>query len=84
MLCVVITNTRRAPTARSMAPPTAGTDFSPPVDQLARSPAAETSKAPRTQMSICPPLTMANESAWWKKAPPSSSVTGFLPALIRS
>lgn len=27
---------------------------------------------------------MANESAWWKYAAPGSSVTGILPALMRS
>jgi hypothetical protein len=27
---------------------------------------------------------MAKESAWWKYAAPGSSVTGILPALIRS
>lgn len=27
---------------------------------------------------------MANESAWWKYEAPGSSVTGNLPALIRS
>ncbi|CFW34857.1 Uncharacterised protein [Bordetella pertussis] len=35
-------------------------------------------------MSRWPPRIMANESAWWKNEQPGSSVTGCLPALMRS
>ena len=55
-----------------------------PVCQLARSPSPETWKAPSTQTSRWPPRIIANESAWWKYDAPGSSVTGILPALIRS
>ena len=78
---VIITNTLFAPIARSIAPPTAGIASGAPVCQLARSPAAETWKAPSTQTSRWPPRIIANESAWWKYAAPGSSVTGFLPGV---
>ncbi|MNY67820.1 hypothetical protein D3C86_2054790 [compost metagenome] len=74
-----------APTAKSMAPPMAGgapSDF--PVFQLARSPEADTSNAPSTATSICPPRIIANAMLESKKAPPVLIVTGLLPALIRS
>src|SRR5258707_728880 len=57
-----------------MAPPTAGSASAAPVCQLARSPATETWKAPRTAKSRCRPRIMANESAWWKYAPPVGTV----------
>ena len=41
-----------------------------PVDQFARSPAAETCRAPRTHTSRCPPRIIAKLSAWWKYAAP--------------
>ena len=81
---VIITNTCLAPMARSIAPPTAGIASGAPVCQLARSPPAETWKAPSTQTSRWPPRIIANESAWWKYDAPGSSVTGILPALVRS
>ena len=40
--CSIITHTLRAPTARSIAPPTAGIASGVPVSQLARSPSADT------------------------------------------
>jgi hypothetical protein len=52
-----------------------------PVGQVA---AWLTWKAPSTQMSRWPPRIMAKLSVWWKYAPPGSSVTGCLPALMRS
>src|SRR3982751_3673045 len=55
-----------------------------PVCQLARSPLAETWNAPSTQTSRWPPRIIAKLSAWWKNEPPGSSVTGCLPALMRS
>ena len=82
--CSIITNTCFAPIARSIAPPTAGIASGAPVCQLARSPSTETWNAPSTQKSRWPPRIIANESAWWKYAPPGSSVTGCLPALMRS
>jgi hypothetical protein len=63
---VIMTKTSLAPVARSMAPPTAGIASGAPVCQLARSPVAETWKAPSTQMSRCPSRMIAKESAWWK------------------
>ena len=57
---------RLAPIARSIAPPTAGMASGAPVCQLARSPLAETWKAPSTQTSRWPPRIIAKESAWWK------------------
>ena len=45
---------------------------------------AETWNAPSTQTSRWPPRIIANESAWWKYDAPGSSVTGTLPALVRS
>ena len=81
---VIITKTLLAPIARSIAPPTAGIASGSPVCQLARSPVAETWKAPSTQTSRWPPRIIANESAWWKYDAPGSSVTGILPALVRS
>ncbi len=53
-----------APMARSMAPPTAGMAPGSPVLQLARSPVADTWKAPSTQMSRWPPRIIAKLSAW--------------------
>ena len=73
----------RAPTARSIAPPT----LPPPragTNQLARSPVAETCNPPRTAASICPPRIIVKESAVSKKLAPATSSTGCPPALIRS
>ena len=46
--CSIMASTWRAPTARSMAPPTAGMASAASVFQLARSPRSETWKAPST------------------------------------
>ena len=74
-----------APTARSMAPPMAGgSPSSRPVLQFARSPRSETWNAPSTATSRWPPRIMAKASAESKNAPPSASVIGALPALMRS
>src|SRR2546430_17691329 len=62
--CSIITRTFFAPTARSIAPPTAGIASAPPVCQLARSPATDTWNAPRVQKSRCRPRIMPKESAW--------------------
>lgn len=53
--CRVTAQTSRVPATKSIAPPTAGIASSGPVDQLAKSPSAETCMAPRTQISMCPP-----------------------------
>src|SRR5689334_6485603 len=84
VVCSIITYVFLAPIARSIAPPTAGIASGAPVCQLARSPLAETWNAPRTQTSRWPPRIIAKLSAWWKKTPPGRSVTGCLPALMRS
>jgi hypothetical protein len=47
--CSIITQVWRAPTARSIVPPTAGMASGAPVCSLARSPWAVIWKAPRTQ-----------------------------------
>ena len=73
--------TRRAPTARSIAPPIPATFF-PGTIQLARSPFSATSIAPSTAASTCPPRIIANESAESKVDPPGRIVTVCLPALI--
>ena len=78
------TRTRFAPTARSMAPPTAGGWPTSSVAQLARSPFSETWKPPSTVTSMWPPRIIMNESVWWKNEPPGTRVTGCLPALISS
>jgi hypothetical protein len=54
-----------APTTMSPAPPMPLTIL-PGIIQLARSPCSETSIAPSTVASRCPPRTMANESAFEK------------------
>ena len=66
-----------------MAPPIPLTTF-PGIIQLARSPAADTSMAPRTATSTCPPRIMAKEVAESKYDAPGSTVTVSLPALMRS
>ena len=84
VVCSIITQVFLAPMARSIAPPTAGIASGSPVCQFARSPLADTWNAPSTQMSMWPPRIIAKLSPWWKNAPPGSSVTGCLPALMRS
>ena len=62
VVCSVMMKTCFTPATRSIAPPTAGTPPSP-VDQFAKSPLAATCKAPRIEMSRCPPRIMAKLSA---------------------
>ena len=57
-VAVMVTITRRAPTTRSIAPPTPSTSF-PGTAQFAMSPAIETCSAPSTATSTCPPRIMA-------------------------
>ena len=81
--CSIATIRRRAPIARSIAPPM----LPPPrsgTDQLARSPRSETWRPPSTARSTCPPRIIANDSALSKKLAPGSSATGCPPALIVS
>ena len=59
--CSMVTQTCGVPATRSIAPPTAG--FLPGTYQLARSPAAETWRAPSTVTSRCPPRIMAKDIA---------------------
>jgi hypothetical protein len=80
--CSITTQTSRAPATRSIAPPTAG--FLPGTYQFARSPCAETCRAPSTVTSRWPPRTMANDVAESTIAAPLISVTGCLPASVRS
>ncbi len=81
--CSVITSTRRAPATRSIAPPMPLTTL-PGIDQLARSPPADTSIAPRIAVPMWPPRIIANEVAESKQLPPGAIVTVCFPALIRS
>ncbi len=57
-VAVMVTITRRAPTTRSIAPPTPRTSF-PGTAQFAMSPAIETCSAPSTATSTCPPRIIA-------------------------
>ena len=66
-----------------MAPPMPFT-IRPGTVQLARSPLAATSIAPRIARSTCPPRIIAKLSADEKKDEVGSAVTVCLPALIRS
>ena len=77
------TKTRLAPMARSIAPPIPFTIL-PGIIQLARSPCAETSMAPRTAKSTCPPRIIPKEVAESKNDAPFTTVTVSLPALMRS
>ena len=77
------TMTRAALATRSIAPPIPFTIF-PGIVQLARSPRQETCMAPRMLIFICPPRIMAKDSSLEKKLEPGRTVTGCLPALIRS
>ena len=52
--------------------------------KLAKSPLADTCRAPRTETSIWPPRIMAKDSAESKVEAPGTTVTVSLPALIRS
>jgi hypothetical protein len=56
-----------APATRSIAPPMPLTIL-PGIIQLARLPFSSTSSAPSTVRSMCPPRTIANESALLKYA----------------
>src|SRR3954469_9712775 len=80
--CSISTQTRLAPTARSIAPPICRPVSVGECAQFARSPFAATWKPPSTQRSRCPPRTMAKLSAWWKKLPPGRRVTRCELALI--
>jgi hypothetical protein len=81
--CSIAITTRRAPATRSIAPPIPLTIL-PGTIQLARLPHSSTSSAPSTVRSMCPPRTIANDSAPLKKDAPGSAVTVSFPALIRS
>src|SRR3954470_24210793 len=78
----MITQSRLAPAARSIAPPTAGAVSFSLVAQFARSPFSATSKAPSTQRSMWPPRIIAKLSAWPTKLAPLARVISCLPALI--
>ena len=82
VVCSIITHSRLAPAARSIAPPTAGAVSFSDVAQLAMSPLSATWNAPSTQRSRCPPRIIEKLSAWWQKLPPARRVTYCLPALI--
>lgn len=56
----------------------------PGIIKLAKSPEADTCKAPRTETSMCPPRIMAKDSAESKVEPPGTMVTVSLPALMMS
>ena len=82
-MCSIATIRRRAPTARSIAPPM----LPPPrsgTDQFARSPRSETCNPPSTATSMCPPRIIANEAALSKKLAPGFSRIGCPPALTSS
>lgn len=64
--------------AKSIPPPIPFIIF-PGIIQFAKSPALDTSIAPRMVISICPPLTMANDSSLPKKEAPGRTVTVSLP-----
>jgi hypothetical protein len=51
---------------------------------LADGRAAGPTWTPMMQTSRWPPRIIANESAWWKYDAPANSVTGCLPAFVRS
>ena len=80
--CSMVTQTCGVPATRSIAPPTAG--FLPGTYQLARSPAADTWRAPSTVTSRCPPRIMAKDMAESVIAAPGMRVIGCLPASVRS
>ena len=61
-VCSMITTMRRAPATRSIAPPIPLTIF-PGTIQLARSPCAETCRAPRMVSATWPPRIIAKEVA---------------------
>ena len=52
--------------------------------KFARSPLADTWRAPRTETSMWPPRIMANDSALSKVDAPGSMVTVSFPALMTS
>ncbi len=63
VVCSIITHSRFAPAARSIAPPTAGAVSFSLVAQLAMSPLSATWNAPSTQRSRCPPRIIEKLSA---------------------
>jgi len=65
-VCSISTTTRLTPATRSIAPPIPFTIL-PGIIQFARSPFSATCSAPRIEMSICPPRTMAKLAALSKK-----------------
>src|ERR1044072_3303355 len=73
----------RAQAARSIAPPTSGPRFGTPMSQLARSPFAATSNAPRIVTSIWPPRIIANAPEEATLEAPGRSVMRRLPASTR-
>ena len=80
----MMTHTSRAQAARSMAPPTSGPLFGTRMSQLARSPFAATSNAPRIVTSIWPPRIIANDQEESTIDAPGRSVMRRLPASTRS
>jgi hypothetical protein len=80
---VVVTTTVRAPTNRSIAPPTPSTGL-PGTDQFAMRPAASTCSAPSTATSTWPPRIIPNDAELAKYDAPGRAVTGCLPACTRS
>ena len=82
-VAVIVTITLRAPTTRSIAPPTPSTSF-PGTAQFAMSPRSLTWSAPSTAVSTWPPRIIAKLCALSKYAAPGSAVTGRFAASIRS
>lgn len=72
-----------APLTKSIAPPIPFTIF-PGIIQLAKSPFLDTYKPPKILTSICLPLIIAKLVELGKKLAPGTTVTVYLPALIRS
>jgi len=77
----VSTRIRRAPLARSIAPPIP-IIFPVGIHQFARSPPIDTCIAPRIARSTWPPRIIAKLVAESKKLPPGTTVTVCLPALM--
>ena len=80
----MMTRTSRAQAARSIAPPTSGPRLGTRMSQLARSPFAATSNAPRIVTSICPPRIIANDHEESTIEAPGRKVMRRLPASTRS
>ena len=80
---VIVTTTRRAPTTRSIAPPTPRTSL-PGIAQLAMSPRSLTCSAPSTATSTWPPRIIAKLEALSKDDAPGRAVIGRFAASTRS